>query len=89
MLGELTSHEIDQLLKSQPIGRLGCYAKGKVYITPITYLYDGTYLYGHSREGLKIQMMRQNPKVCFEVDTMENLANWKSVIIQGEYNIRN
>ena len=28
-------------------------------------------------------MMRTNPNVCFEVDTMENMANWKSVIASG------
>lgn len=30
-------------------------------------------------------MMRQNPSVCFEVDHMENLANWRSVILWGTY----
>jgi len=85
MLGTLTLPEIDQLLKSQTVGRIGCCAEGKVYVAPITYVYDGKYLYGHSREGMKIQMMRKNPNVCFEVDTMQNLANWKSVIVQGEY----
>lgn len=33
----------------------------------------------------KIVAMRQNPQVCFEVDTMTNLTNWRSVIIWGEY----
>ncbi|MFT5167063.1 MAG: nitroimidazol reductase NimA-like FMN-containing flavoprotein [Saprospiraceae bacterium] len=85
MLGTLTNYEIDQILKSQTLGRIGCSAEGRTYIVPIAYAYDGEYLYGHSPEGMKIKMMRQNPKVCFEVDSMENLANWKSVIIQGEF----
>jgi uncharacterized protein len=85
MLGTLTNPEIDKILKTQTLGRLGCSFEGKTYIVPIAYAFDGKYLYGHSKEGMKINMMRQNPKVCFEVDTMQNLTNWKCVIIQGEF----
>jgi nitroimidazol reductase NimA-like FMN-containing flavoprotein (pyridoxamine 5'-phosphate oxidase superfamily) len=30
-------------------------------------------------------MMRKNPKVCFEVESKENMMNWRSVIIWGKY----
>ena len=30
-------------------------------------------------------MMRENPSVCFEVDVMENMANWQSVIAWGNF----
>ena len=85
MLGELNQEQIDYVLRSQVIGRLGCYADGKVYIVPITYVYEAPYIYGHTKEGLKIKMMRENPQVCFEVDIIQNMANWQSVIVQGEY----
>jgi nitroimidazol reductase NimA-like FMN-containing flavoprotein (pyridoxamine 5'-phosphate oxidase superfamily) len=55
------------------------------YIVPISYAYDGERLYGRTYEGLKIQLMRKNPKVCFQTDTMENMANWKSVIAWGKF----
>ena len=29
--------------------------------------------------------MRKNPKVCFQVDEMKNMANWKSVVVQGVF----
>ena len=29
--------------------------------------------------------MRKNPKVCFQTDSMENMANWKSVIAWGDF----
>jgi nitroimidazol reductase NimA-like FMN-containing flavoprotein (pyridoxamine 5'-phosphate oxidase superfamily) len=85
MTGSLLNAEIDKILNSERLGRIGCYADGKTYIVPTTFAYDGKYIYGHSKEGLKIKMMRKNPKVCFEVDVMDDLANWKSVIIQGVY----
>lgn len=85
MLGELTKEQIDQILNSQAVGRLGCYAQDQIYVVPVTYAYDGKFIYAHSKEGLKINMMRENKDVCFEVDVMENMANWRSVIVWGTY----
>src|SRR5687768_15235346 len=85
MLGKLNPEQMDYVLRSQLIGRIGCYAEGRVYLVPITYVYDGEYIYGHTREGLKVRMMRQNPEICFEVDAIKDMANWQCVIIQGVY----
>jgi len=85
MFGELNREEIEELIKNQFIGRLGCYADGVTYVVPISYAYDGTYIYGRTFEGMKINMMRHNSKVCFEVDNTRNLANWQSVIAWGEF----
>jgi nitroimidazol reductase NimA-like FMN-containing flavoprotein (pyridoxamine 5'-phosphate oxidase superfamily) len=85
MLGELTAEQMEQLLRSEMIGRVGCYADGKVYIVPVTYAYDNGFIYAHSSEGRKIQMMRENPRVCFEVERVENMSNWQSVIIDGTF----
>ena len=85
MLGTLNSRQIDQVLRSEVVGRLGCFAEGKIYVTPISYVYDGVSLYGHAAEGLKLRMMRANPQVCFQVDHIENLANWVSAIVWGEF----
>ena len=85
MLGEMTPEEIDELLHGEAVGRIGCHAFGKSYVVPITYAYDGVAVYGHSREGLKLRMLRSNPSVCFEVDHMSNLRDWRSVIAQGTF----
>jgi nitroimidazol reductase NimA-like FMN-containing flavoprotein (pyridoxamine 5'-phosphate oxidase superfamily) len=85
MLGELTPDEIDVVLRQETIGRIGCYAFGRPYVVPVTYAYDGVAVYAHSREGLKLRPMRSNPSVCFEVDHMESLTEWKSVIAMGTF----
>lgn len=85
MTGALVNAQIDQILQTERLGRIGCYSNGKVYVVPTTFAFDGKYIYGHSREGLKVEMMRRNPNVCFEVDVMEDMGNWKSVIVQGVY----
>jgi uncharacterized protein len=85
MLGTLSVEEIDVLLKNQLVGRLGCHTAGETYIVPISYAYDGDYIYCHTYEGKKVDMMRKNNKVCFEVDDLQTMAEWKSVIIQGQF----
>jgi uncharacterized protein len=86
MLGTLNRSQIDEILGSQAVGRIGCHANGRTYVVPINYVYDGaSSLYFHSTEGLKIQMMRANPSVCFEVDVVFDMANWQSVIAWGRF----
>ncbi|HPH47800.1 MAG TPA: pyridoxamine 5'-phosphate oxidase family protein, partial [Chryseolinea sp.] len=85
MIGTLNKLQIDFLLRSELLGRIGCSADGITYVIPITYVYDGKYILAHTREGTKIEMMRKNANVCFEVDRIQDMANWQSVIIQGKY----
>jgi nitroimidazol reductase NimA-like FMN-containing flavoprotein (pyridoxamine 5'-phosphate oxidase superfamily) len=85
MIAEMKSQEIETLLSTQIIGHLGCHAGGVTYVVPISYAYDGEYIYAHAFEGMKIKMMRINPQVCFQIDKMENMANWQSVIVWGEF----
>lgn len=81
----LTPEEIDELLRRQRIGRVGASAVGHVEITPILYGYDGTAIYGHSRFGRKIQYMRGNPEVCFEVEEIVDPTSWRVVVLHGRY----
>lgn len=85
MFGKLNDIEIDEFLAQEIVGRLGCFADDQVYIIPISYGYDGTYIYAHTGAGMKLQMMRKNPQVCFQVDNISDLANWKSVVIWGSF----
>jgi uncharacterized protein len=85
MLGTLDDEQIDQLLRSETVGRIGVHADGRTYVVPTTYVYDGDAIYGHAAEGMKIRMMRANRSVCFEVDHIGDMANWRSVIAWGTY----
>jgi nitroimidazol reductase NimA-like FMN-containing flavoprotein (pyridoxamine 5'-phosphate oxidase superfamily) len=85
MLGELSPQEIEELLRSEITGRIGCHADGRTYVVPVTYAYEGGTIYCHSAEGLKLRMMRKNPIVCFEVDRIRDMGNWKSVIATGRF----
>jgi uncharacterized protein len=85
MFQKMNSAEIEQLLHQQMVGRIGCHANGLTYVVPVSYAYDGNNVYCHTFEGMKIDMMRKNPDVCFEVDNTKNLANWQSVIAWGSF----
>jgi len=85
MLGKLNEQQMEALLKQQVTGRVACHADGITYIVPINYVYDGTCIYSHSAAGKKIEMMRNNPQVCFEVDEIQSIFKWKSVIAWGVF----
>jgi uncharacterized protein len=85
MFGNLKSEEIESLLHSQLIGRIGCHWDNITYIVPISYAYDGEFIYAITHEGMKINIMRQNRQVCFEVENIPDLANWQSAICFGQF----
>ena len=85
MLGALTRVQCEHVLKCELVGRIGCAAADKVYIIPVTYVFHDKFIYAHSKEGLKIRMMRKNPKVCFQVESRESMRHWRSVILWGRY----
>ena len=85
MLGLLNETQINNLLLSQSVGRLGRINRKNPYITPVNYAFDGKDIYGQIRKGMKLDIMRKNPNVCFQVDMINNIANWQSVIITGVF----
>ena len=87
--------DMDAIMKKAQICRLGVSYESMVYIIPMSFGYTDRVLYFHSApEGLKLMILRENPKACFEVefDTQvipsERGCNWtmryQSVIGFGE-----
>lgn len=85
MLGKMNKMQMDHFLLSQAVGRIACTDGEKPYIVPVTYIYDGKDIIGQTKEGKKLDIMRKNPNVCFEVDAVDNMVNWRSVIITGTF----
>jgi uncharacterized protein len=85
MIETLDAQEIDALLREQMVGRLGCCLDGRPYVVPLIYAWDGESLFVQSIEGRKIEIMRANPHVVFEVDEYLTSGNWRSVIVEGAY----
>jgi nitroimidazol reductase NimA-like FMN-containing flavoprotein (pyridoxamine 5'-phosphate oxidase superfamily) len=85
MIGQLTEAQIEEVLKTSVVGRIGCGDGNSIYVVPVSYAYQPPFIIAHSLEGMKIRMMRKNPDVCFEVDDIKSFTNWKSVIAWGKY----
>ena len=82
---ELSSDEIDAFLREQRIARLGCHAGGETYVVPVIYAYGDGAVVSVTQEGRKVAMLRENPRVCVEVDSYDTdgRGSWRSVIAYG------
>jgi nitroimidazol reductase NimA-like FMN-containing flavoprotein (pyridoxamine 5'-phosphate oxidase superfamily) len=82
----LTDGDIDNLLRSQLYGHIGCRTvDDRLYVVPITYAYHDGCIYSFSSSGMKIEAMRKNPSVCFQVEQFHENGSWKSVIAWGTF----
>jgi nitroimidazol reductase NimA-like FMN-containing flavoprotein (pyridoxamine 5'-phosphate oxidase superfamily) len=84
---ELSRGEIEEFLLGQRIARLGCHAGGVTYVVPLIYAYDDGAVVAVTTEGRKTAMLRENPRVCVEVDDYDadGKGSWRSVIAYGTY----
>jgi len=93
---EITEQKaLDEIMKKAQVCRLGVSYESMAYIIPMSFGYSDRVLYFHSGpEGLKLLILKENPKACFEVDIdtevipSEHGCNWsmryQSVIGFGE-----
>ncbi len=85
MSESLDADRIERLLRDTSVARLGCHVEGRTYVVPVAYVYRDGACYGHMSEGLKVRMLRSNPSVCVEIDRVESLSRWESVIARGTF----
>ncbi len=67
---EITDKEtIEAVLRKALVCRIGLSDGNMPYVVPVCFGYKGGCIYVHSsREGRKIEIVRRNNNVCFEVD---------------------
>lgn len=59
---------MEQILREESLGHLGMAADGELYVIPINYTYaDRRILIHCALTGRKLDTIRANPQVCFEV----------------------
>lgn len=96
---EITNRrEIDEILSKATVCRIGFYDQQTPYIVPMNFGYNDNCLYLHSApQGKKIDLLKSNPLVCFEVEQNIEIINtgipcqwsmsYSSVIGYGTANI--
>jgi uncharacterized protein len=87
IIHELTPEECLEVVSRARHGRLACARYNQPYIVPFFFYVDHERecLYSFSTLGQKIEWMRENPRVCVEVDEIVDQFNWCTVIVTGRY----
>jgi nitroimidazol reductase NimA-like FMN-containing flavoprotein (pyridoxamine 5'-phosphate oxidase superfamily) len=81
---DMRRDEIEAVLRSISYGHLGCADGGQPYVVPVHYAFEDPNIYVYTTEGKKAEIIRSNPKVCLQVEDVEDGRNWQSVIVFGE-----
>lgn len=76
--------EITKLLDRTTVCRIAMCDGGKPYIVPVNFAVEKNRLYFHSaKTGKKINILRNNPQVCFEVDVPGGLVEGERACFWG------
>jgi nitroimidazol reductase NimA-like FMN-containing flavoprotein (pyridoxamine 5'-phosphate oxidase superfamily) len=85
---EITRREdLEEILSQASVVHLGLVDNGRPYVVPMDFGYADNAIYVHSAmEGRKIDVLKRNPDVCFEIETdhavvpgdKHNCRNWTS-----------
>lgn len=63
---------MEGVLRREVVGHLAMACEGEVYVVPLNYTYSGGKILFHcALQGKKLDMIRGNPNVCFEVSRQE------------------
>jgi len=82
---EMSDAECRHVLQGEKVGRLACARNNQPYVVPIYFAFDGNYIYGFTTVGQKVEWMRSNELVCFEMDQIETDRDWVSIVVFGRY----
>lgn len=82
----LSREEIHAILARNNVGRMA-YARGhEIDIEPIHYVYSEGWLYGRTSRGTRLRKTGESWwPVAFEVDEVEALFEWCSVVVHGGF----
>ncbi len=99
MAKEMTKEEIEDLLHRAQIGHLGTVDSLQPYVLPMHFLLgtDDCIYFHCGLQGKKLENLKSNPKVCFQVDDYKGIipsenfckfnTRYESVVIDGEAEI--
>jgi len=71
------------LLERHTVGRMAYSHRNRVDIAPIHYVYSDGWVFARTSDGAKMTTLRHVPWVAFEVDEIDGVFDWKSVVVHG------
>jgi hypothetical protein len=86
---ELDRAEIETILSRNHVGRLGYARRNRIDIEPVHYVFADGWIYGRTSHGAKYDALAQTAHqwwpVVFEVDEVEDMFRWRSVLVHGGF----
>lgn len=79
----LDQEAIRELLRRHNVGRIAYCFHNRVDIEPIHYVYADDWIWARTSPGTKLSVVRRNWWVAFEVDEIDALFEWRSVVVHG------
>jgi nitroimidazol reductase NimA-like FMN-containing flavoprotein (pyridoxamine 5'-phosphate oxidase superfamily) len=81
---QLDRSRIEAILSRNHIGRIAFARGNQVEIVPVHYVHSGDWIYGRTTPGGTIEKMG-DPwwPVAFQVDEIDGLFDWRSVVVKG------
>lgn len=79
--------EIDGLLARQHVARIAFAHRDRVDIEPIHVVCRDGWLYLRTQPGTKLATLRHNPWVALELDEIDGLFDWASVVVRGRLSL--
>ncbi|MBB4639321.1 pyridoxamine 5'-phosphate oxidase family protein [Longimicrobium terrae] len=82
----LDRDECEAILSRNHVGRLAFSRQNRVDIEPLHYVFADGWLYGRTSHGAKLQATGDEWwPVAFEVDEVEGIFQWRSVVVHGGF----
>ncbi len=80
---ELSREESEAILTRNHVGRVAFSYHDHVDIEPIHYVHTDGWIYGRTTHGTKLRTLAHNRWLAFEVDEIDALFDWRSVVVKG------
>ncbi len=82
----LGREECTAILARNHVGRIAYAVGNRVDIVPLNYVYHDGWLYGRTSQGAQLAASATTwAPVAFEVDEVEELFRWRSVVVHGGF----
>jgi uncharacterized protein len=82
---EISGDDALRVLSANHVGRIAFHHGDRVEIVPIHYVYDDGWIFGRTAFGRKLENLKANWWVAFEVDEIDALFDWRSVVVHGGF----
>lgn len=81
----LSEREARELLVRNHVGRIAYSWRDRVDIAPVNYVYEAPWIFGRTSAGAKLLSLAHNQWCAFEVDEVQGLFDWRSVVAKGPF----